>query len=109
MEISLRTAMIAQAPHVIRKFSMVGCDQSRVSVGAQIFGRIETEGGERADGSGARIAPAGSDRLRGVFHDGHLELVCWLTQGIHVGALTIKMDGQQSAQAGRFSRAQVSL
>ena len=76
MAITLRASMIAQAPHVIGKFSMVGCDQSRVSVGAQIFGRIETEGGERADGSGARIAPAGSDRLRGVFHDGHLELVC---------------------------------
>src|SRR5215813_8052960 len=79
---------------------MVGCDEPAIAIGTEILAWIETESSGQTDGTGASVTPACANRLRRVFKDGDAELLCDARERIQIGALSIKMNGQQRAQAG---------
>ncbi len=48
VQIPTRAAVVAQAPHALGEFRMVGGDHAGISGRAEVFSRIETECGRRA-------------------------------------------------------------
>src|SRR5260221_11956553 len=65
-----RTAMVAQSPHVLGHVRTGSGNDSRVSVGAQVFGGIETESGSYAKRARSAPAPLGRSEERRVGKEG---------------------------------------
>src|SRR5713101_7861415 len=65
--VALRTAVIAKLSHALGHLRTGSGDNSRVPVGAQVFGGIETERGGYTERARSTPAPLGANRLRGVF------------------------------------------
>src|SRR6266849_7305867 len=93
-----RTAVVAELSHALGHLRTGRGDNSRVPVGAQVFGGIETEGGGYTERARSTPAPLGANRLRGVFDDGNREFLgVFLNDAVecvHVGALAVKMYGK---------------
>src|SRR5580700_3693879 len=75
MIVAPRTAVIAELPHVLGHFRTGSGDDSRVSVGAQVLGGIETEGGSYPERACSPPAPLGANRLGGVLDNCDSEFV----------------------------------
>src|SRR5712692_3600544 len=93
-----RTAVVAELSHALGHLRTGRGDDSRVPVGAQVFGGIETERGGYTERARSTPAPLGANRPRGVFDDGNREFLgVFLNDAVecvHVGALAVKMYGK---------------
>src|SRR5208282_1515700 len=105
MVVAPGTAMVAELPHVLGHLRTVSGDDARVSVSAEVFRGIETEGGGYAERARTASAPLGANRLGGVLDDCNLELLGifmnifmnYAVECVHVGALAVEMDGKNGA------------
>src|ERR1019366_8153609 len=93
-----RTAMVAEPPHVLGHLRTGRGDDARVSVGAQVLGGIETEGGGYTERARTAPAPLGADRLGGVLHNCDSKFLSDAVERVHVGALSVKMHGKNGAK-----------
>src|ERR1035437_2971189 len=75
MVVAPGTAMVAELPHVLGHLRTVSGDDARISVSAEVFGGIETEGGGYTERARAAPAPLGANRLGSVLDDCHFELL----------------------------------
>src|SRR5271166_4342661 len=91
MIIASRTAMIAQLPHMLCHRGTSRGDDACVSISAEVFRGIETEGCGDAERARAAPVPLRANRLRGVLNDGNAEFLRDAVECIHVGALSVKV------------------
>ena len=76
-------------------------DQPAVTHASEVFGREKAEAPRIPEGSGFPTVPAGADGLAGVFNDLEAASIGHLHDGLHVGALPEKMDGNDGLCARR--------
>ncbi len=110
MVVAPRAAMVAELPHVLGHLRTRSGDDSRVSVGAQVLGGIETESGGHTERACSAPVPLGANRLGGVLDNCDSEFLrvflgvflgVFLNDAVecvHVGALAVKMHGKNRAK-----------
>ncbi len=105
--------MVAELPHVLSRLRTVRGDDASVSVGAEVLGGIETEGGGYTERARAASAPLGANRLGGVFHNGDSEFLSifmnYAVECVHVGALAVEVDGKNGAKIFRSFCAELAI
>src|SRR5208282_781450 len=113
MVIAPGTAMVAQLTHVLGHPRTGSGDDARVSIGAQVFGGIETEGSGYTERARAAPVPLGDNRLRGIFHNGNFKLLGMFlndaVKSFHVGALSIKMHWENRPNIFGLPRAELRI
>ena len=93
--------MIAQDPDFLSQQVVIGRDGSGLAEGAEVFSRVETEATRCPHRSGFPILVFGPVRLSRVLNHRNAVKATNLKDGIHLGALTKKMDGNDRFGADR--------
>src|SRR5438445_6253474 len=75
MEIALRASMVAQAAHLFGPCGLLRGQDSRIDVGAKIFGRVKTESGGTYERSHSPITPFCTNGLSGIFNKRYPEFI----------------------------------
>jgi hypothetical protein len=79
---------------------VVGGEEAGIAEGAEVLGGEKTEGAAEAEGADRATGVAGTEGLGGVFDDGEFVRSGQGEDGVHVGGLAEKMNGDEGLRAG---------
>src|SRR5690348_10183993 len=96
MDVALRAAMIPQSPHMVGGRRIVRGHQPGIAIRAQVLGGVKAERSRDSHASCFFGVPFGADGLRRILDQHHIMLRRNLAQGVHVCALAVEMDRQDS-------------
>jgi hypothetical protein len=100
MVIALFLTPVAQHAHRLGLIVAVRDDDTPLAAGAEIFAGIEAEAAGCADAAGARPFVLRSVRLAGVLDDRYPMMVGNRLDRVHIGHLTVEMDGNNGLGSG---------
>ena len=101
MDVAGALGMFAQRARTGGKFLIVRQERAAFTIGAEVFCRIKTETGNRAELTDASALITRAMRLCRVLHDGQLVLLGNRVNGVHVGRQAEDVHGHDGLRAGR--------